>query len=78
MHILEKPTYSSFTIRDNFERINLSVQDEVHEKNMPILRPNWVELQAEYHAYLTMCEIEERFVLRNERKKKWLNVFTSL
>lgn len=63
----------SFTIRDNYEPVTLVYESEVIDE-MPILRANWVEEQANYQAYWTQCEIQQR----NERFVKWSNVYTSL
>jgi DNA-binding helix-hairpin-helix protein with protein kinase domain len=71
---LHRPTYSSLVIRDNLERITLNWDAEVVQEEMPILRANWIELQAEYHVYWTSCEMQQR----NERIKKWANVYTNL
>lgn len=60
-------------IRDNFERTGLIWESEVNDE-MPILRENWMEVQACYQAYLTECEIGARI----ERAKKWQNVYTNL
>lgn len=70
---LNKPSTSFFTISDNLQPISLMWESKIEEA-MPILRDNWIELQAEYQVYWTSCEIRQR----KERIKKWANVYTNL
>ncbi len=63
----------SFTICDNYHPIQLTTYDAVFEE-MPIIRSNWTELESSCHCYWNQCELQQR----NERLKKWANVYTSL
>lgn len=49
----------SVEVRENFQKPKLEWIDLVSDE-MPILRENWVQLQSEYHVYLTECEIQRR------------------
>lgn len=59
---------------DNWEPIRLKWEDEVLTEEMPVLRKNWLEDQANYQVYWTQCEIDAR----NERIRRWANTFTSM
>jgi len=58
-HLHKKEELSCYTI-DNWEPIRLTWEDEVLTEEMPILRKNWLEEQANYQVYWTQCEIDAR------------------
>lgn len=69
---LEKP--SQDCCYNNDAPISLVWENEMVGEEMPVLRSNWIELQAEYQVYWTQLEIKAR----EERIRKWASVFTSM
>lgn len=66
-HLKKQEDYS-FQYRDNDIQCGLVWESEDFCAEMPILRANYMEMQADYQAYFTDCEVQAR----KERFGKWV------
>lgn len=71
---LMKASCNAFEVKDNFILEKLTWENEVCTEEMPVLRSNWIELNALFHTHWTICEQQQR----KERLEKWANVARNL